>query len=51
MKTGPYLLRMTAVMGPAFLLNERVGMAYALVWVVACLMILLALPNSAWIRR
>lgn len=46
-----HLIRWLLVMGPAFLINEEVNFACAMVWVVACLMVILSLPRSVWFRR
>lgn len=46
-----YLTRLAVVMGPVFLINEECNFAYAMVWVVACWMILLSLSERVWMRR
>lgn len=46
-----YLTRMLIVMGPAFLINEEVDFFAAMVWVLACWMILLSMSEKTWIRR
>jgi len=46
-----YLLKMTAVMGPALWINEETGFFMALVWVFACWMVLLSASQRAWVRR
>jgi hypothetical protein len=38
-------------MGPAFLINEEVGFACFMIWVIACLMVILATSRNAWGRR
>jgi hypothetical protein len=44
------LLRWAVVMGPAFLINEECSFPYALVWVIACLMVIVALGKSSRIQ-
>lgn len=46
-----HLARLLAVMGPAFLISEEVGFLAAMVWVLACWMILLGTSERIWIKR
>lgn len=46
-----YLVRLLVVMGPAFLINEEVGFLAAMVWALACWMVLLGTSERVWIRR
>lgn len=41
-----YLTRLAVVMGPAFLINEECNFAYALTWMVACLMVIFSFAES-----
>lgn len=38
-------------MVPGFAINEEMGFAYSLVWMIACLMVLLAVSRSVWTRQ
>jgi hypothetical protein len=49
--SGPNLLKWLAALTPALPLGAECGFAYALVWVIACLMVALSLSESAWVRR
>jgi hypothetical protein len=48
---GAYLARMLVVLGPGLALNEEMGLLAAAIWVTACTMILVSLPQDSWIRR
>lgn len=48
---GAYLARMLVVLGPGLVLNEEMGLLAAAIWVTACAMILVSLPQDSWIRR
>lgn len=51
MKVGAYLARMLVVLGPGLVLNEEMGLLAAAIWITACMMILVSLPQDSWIRR
>lgn len=38
-------------MGPAFLINEEMGFACSMVWVIACLMVIVSTSRNAWRRQ
>lgn len=40
-----------AVAAPALVLGSECSLACALVWVVAWLMVLMAMPGSPWVRN
>lgn len=48
---GAYLVRMLVVLGPGLVLNEEMSLLAAAIWITACTMILVSLPQDSWIRR